>query len=102
VPSISFKSGVRVLDVQPQVFEIIKTCAEVYFSFGNSLVVTSVSDGKHRSDSLHYKGRAVDVRISNLGSRTLAETITGRLKNRLGSRFDVVLETDHIHIEYDP
>ena len=67
---------------------------------GAELVITSGSDGKHGQNSLHYKGLALDFRIWNLGG---AESdVLPELKAALGPEYDVVLEGDHFHVEYDP
>ncbi len=64
-------------------------------------MITSGTDGQHMNGSLHYEGLAVDI-------RTLSATPEMRLaafnsiKLALGENFDVILEKDHIHIEYDP
>jgi len=65
----------------------------------SSLTVTSALDGVHKTGSLHYQGLAIDIR-----SRTLPDelTIANELRDDLGPDYDVLLERDHIHIEYDP
>ena len=67
--------------------------------FGSELVLTSVCDGKHMEDSLHYQGCAFDVRTWWIAGRELQ--VVRELKEALGPDYDVVLEKDHIHIEYD-
>ena len=72
--------------------------SEIYLNeFNTELVITSGKDGKHGDNSLHYQGKAVDLRIWNV-----LETLVNRLKEHLGPQYDVVLEKDHIHIELDP
>lgn len=69
---------------------------------GRRAVVTSCVDGVHHPGSLHYKGRAVDLRTRDLNALTTG-AIVKDLKAWLTSQgFDVVLERDHIHIEFDP
>lgn len=62
-------------------------------------VITSVNDGQHMTGSKHYSGHAFDVRIWWLSDPLKC---TGAIATKLGPDFDVVLEKDHIHIEYDP
>jgi len=65
-------------------------------------VITSVADGKHGTNSLHYKGRAIDLRTREIppGVRpALFAELRGRLRP-IG--FDVIDEGDHFHVEYDP
>ena len=65
------------------------------------IVVTSLLDGVHSSKSLHYKGLAFDMR-THIYTQYEISKLMGYLKHMLGSNYDVVLEKDHIHIEYDP
>jgi len=63
------------------------------------LVITSVFDGKHMRQSKHYRGQAVDLRIWNLQDPKLA---ANQIQKRVGPSYQVILESDHIHAEYDP
>jgi len=54
-------------------------------------------DDAHKEDSLHYQGLAEDIRIWDV-----LEAFKKRLEEALGLEFEVILEKDHIHIEYDP
>ena len=65
------------------------------------MVITSIVDGRHGIGSLHYVGYAADLRIWAIPDDKLAEFTVG-LATHLGSEFDVVLESDHIHIEFQP
>jgi len=72
---------------------------------GGEVVVTCGSDA--HTTGLHPVYRALDVRISNvlaennLGRNIEAHNWASRLERRLGRHYDVVVEDDHIHIEYD-
>jgi hypothetical protein len=68
------------------------------------MVVTSLNDGRHGVNSWHFKGRAVDLRVHNVGN---PEELFEIIRDELGDDFDVLLEGEglpnaHIHIEYDP
>lgn len=65
------------------------------------IVVTSILDGVHSSKSLHYKGLAFDLR-THIYTQYEISKLMGNLRYMLGANYDVVLEKDHIHIEYDP
>lgn len=69
--------------------------------YGSPCVITSAFDGKHRDDSLHYTGRALDFRSWHVPFVALPDLVA-QLREDLARDFDVVLEKDHIHIEYDP
>lgn len=60
-------------------------------------VITSTWEGNHSEASLHYFGCALDFRKP---PPPITEKIV-RLRNLLGSDFDVVEELDHIHVEWD-
>lgn len=68
---------------------------------GFEMVITCASDGVHMAGSKHYTGEAIDIRTSNLDALQKV-----RLRNALavvlGKWFDVVIEPDHLHIEFDP
>ena len=66
---------------------------------GQELVITSMLDGSHKINSKHYEGLAVDLRIWDI--RHPASCVS-KMKNALGSNYDVILEIDHIHLEFDP
>lgn len=62
-------------------------------------VVTSISEGQHSNGSLHYVGHAFDLRSP---APAFAQRLVAALKDALGDEYDVALETDHIHIEWQP
>jgi len=97
---ISFKSCVECLNVDRKVFEAILVAEEIYSNYNTDLVVTSLTDGVHMQGSLHGKGLAVDLRIWNLAGEDVQKVVED-LVVTLDLGYDVVLESDHIHIEYD-
>lgn len=64
-------------------------------------VITSGNDSRHSVGSLHYKWKAIDLRVWYV-SKDKLNLLVEELQEKLGHEFDVVLEIDHIHIEYDP
>ena len=87
----------------------------------NGFIITSGKDGQHGGSvnrtSLHYSGKAIDVSFREAisskpiqGINVKWSTIYSKLYNFLNStnipgwtvKYDVVVEKDHIHIEYDP
>lgn len=63
------------------------------------LVITSLNDGRHMKNSLHYSGKAADLRTWHIDDVNL---FAAELSQAIGKDFDVVVESDHIHLEYDP
>lgn len=95
------KDGVKTEGIQPQLLDAILICTAVYIHAGQQITVTSICDGVHSKNSLHYKGLAVDLRTRDLKGIT-ANQLAVRLRKALGNEYDVVVEKDHIHVEYDP
>ena len=92
------KKGVDLRGLAPQMAIAYTIACKVYGQY--NCVITSGSDSKHGPNSLHYVGKALDLRTNNLPPQAV-QSIVDRLKEALGSQFDVVLESDHIHIEFD-
>ena len=93
------KSGVDLRGLTPQMAIAYTIACKVYGQY--DCVITSASDGKHGPNSLHYKGQALDLRTRHLNGQGL-QAVYHKLKESLGEQFDVVLESDHCHIEYQP
>jgi len=88
-------SGLRV-----EIWAAIHHAALIWRQHGMlSLVITSALDGVHSKHSKHYSGDAVDIRSRDLPD---AFGMAGELQERMGDAYNVLLEQDHIHIEYDP
>jgi hypothetical protein len=62
--------------------------------------ITSGNDGVHMDHSLHYDGLAIDIRTNTMTDYQKNLCIS-YLRERLDGCFDIILESDHIHIEYD-
>lgn len=98
---MKLKEGVTLHKIMPQTVLAINIAEGIYNIHGIEMVITSVSDGKHSINSLHYMGFAFDTRIREIPQATL-NAIFNDIKTALGKNYDVVLESTHIHIEYDP
>ena len=68
--------------------------------FGRDAEFTSLVDGKHSETSLHYAGLAGDLRIWYM--KDLRDKFVIEIVNWLGPRYDVVLEENHVHFEFQP
>ena len=99
---ISLKNGVLFRDMDACIFDALYQLACIWEDYNiPTLVVTSGREGKHMETSLHYQGRAVDIRRWNVPEADLASVLTD-IRRVLGLNWDVVLEKTHIHVEYDP
>ena len=98
---LSLKPGVDVFGIRPELVIAVMVAERIWSGYGIGLTLTSARDGRHSETSLHYAGAAVDFRIHGMSSDALAEAVRA-LKESLGRDFDVILETDHVHVEYQP
>lgn len=102
--------------LHPRLTDFLFSLAATYASWESELVITSGSEhtAKHSRTSLHYADPAcaVDVRTWLTGSTpppaTQKEALASCARlyclnsNIPTDSFDIVLESDHIHIEYQP
>lgn len=93
-------STVSLKGVQWQMFHAAVIAEGIYEKYGAELVITSANDGKHGKNTLHDDGLALDLRTWSLQGREVE--VAAQLQKALGDEYDVVLEADHLHIEWDP
>ena len=98
---IRIKAGVQLTGIRPEIVLAIFAASWVYSKYGKPLCITSGLDGKHSATSLHYAGQAVDLRTRHL-DKEVAESIAAELNAALGDHYDVILEANHIHVEFQP
>lgn len=95
------KKGVRMDGVQPVIILALNKISRIYADYERPLVVTSAIDGEHKTGSLHWIGLAVDIRSRFFDKPgIIAADIHYQLKS-LDKRYQVIVEKDHIHIEFD-
>jgi len=100
---------VRVHDLHRKVVMVMFKIDDPLRKFlGYEPTITSAIDGKHKRSSAHNTGRAFDLRTWTTINSGVQIPPTRRLQmydliNKLvDDEFDVVTESDHIHVEYDP
>lgn len=98
---LKLKRGVVVQGLGTETLLAAVVAQTVYAKHGKDCVITSALDGQHSETSLHYSGNALDLRTRHLDAGQ-AEAITDDLQDALGDDYDVVLEGNHIHVEYQP
>jgi hypothetical protein len=107
VPNLCLKDDVHIngAHFDPVMVRIIDVARETAPMLENGTVwITSANDSEHMEGSLHYDNRAFDIRIRNIIGhvKNEARLWAERMQVELGDGYDVLLESDHIHIEYDP
>jgi hypothetical protein len=95
------KPGVRITGLRPEILLAAVAAERVYEEAGHDFTITACVDGKHMAGSLHYTGAAIDVRTRDIPLADVQKLIA-RIKACLADDFDVLLEVDHIHIEFQP
>lgn len=98
---MQLKKGVRIIGLTPQMAMGNQIVASIFAAHGKNCVITSGADGKHSRASKHYSGNALDYRTRHLLASE-RDKIAIDCKASLGDDFDVVLESNHLHVEYDP
>lgn len=102
-------NSVRPKDLAPQLVLAMIAIKEIYdHTFPPNVlqaypfVITSLNDNKHMQGSLHYEGRAFDLRIwAFQKNQDALKNFIAQCKKALGVGYDIVLESTHIHVEYD-
>ena len=97
------KTGVITDGVQAPTWYACGVFEALYFNHGYDLTVTSLVDGIHPDlKNIHGRGFAADLRTDGVPIAVIAPIVQEARSLLYGLGFDVVLEHDHIHVEYDP
>ena len=91
--------------LQPEMLVCIDISLRAFHNNGLPMTITSARSGKHSNHSHHFKGLAIDIRtwdLTGLAGNPSVEQMCSQLRNSLGSKYQVIQESDHIHIEFDP
>ena len=95
------KFGVDVSRLNRKIRKTLNTVHKIYTHMGLSEpVVTSTYEGNHSAGSYHYSNDAYDLRLPTHVVQQLNDLVQN-LQEKL-SDCDVILEGNHIHVEYDP
>lgn len=96
------KNGVIWAHMHPSMEHAWEVCERVTWEVcDRDAVITSGRDGVHSQTSLHYEGKALDLRTRDLDADEV-ERYRWELASKLGADYDIVVEGSHIHVEYDP
>ena len=96
------KDDVRFKGVKKPLLEAMLKIYDIMEATGE-YTITSVSDGTHSLNSLHYSGLAMDLRTKHMPATgpNCPEYVAARIRVALGPDYDIVCEGDHIHVEHD-
>ena len=98
---LSLKPGVRITGIRPEILFAVVAVERAYAEAGFDTMVTSCLEGQHSSGSFHYAGAAADLRTNQVPTDRL-QPLVEKIRVALGGDFDVILEADHLHIEFQP
>lgn len=91
------KAGVDISRLNREIRRGLQIVNTFVRGFHTELFITSTFESNHSAGSLHYSNDAFDFSRPVLNREKVKS-----LKERLGNDYDVVVESDHIHVEYDP
>jgi hypothetical protein len=93
------KLGVDISRLERPIRRILGNIDSLFISItGEESIITSTYEGNHSPSSLHYGNLAVDFRLP----KKRADDLISAIRSHLPKDYDIILESDHIHIEYDP
>ena len=95
------KLGVDISRLHDAIRKKLNIIEHVFQRNNHEPVITSTYCDNHSPSSLHYQNKAIDLRSKGIMSHT-QKAIMEELKMHLGDDYDVILEGNHYHIEYDP
>lgn len=93
------QDGARVAGLRPEIIIALMVASEIYHTYDLTCELTCGTDSKHKEGSLHYVGLAIDIALP---PANVKDKIFSELRMNLEDEFDVVLEGNHIHIEFQP
>lgn len=99
---VHIKEGVCLKEINERLIHLCITSWWIWQKYGLDPVITSCNDGNHMKGSLHYNNMAWDLRIWGLPDVKAAALELDGLLNIRHHDYDVVVESDHLHVEFDP
>jgi hypothetical protein len=98
------KTGVDIKGIGTEISIGLRIVEGVLEAHGAKCLVTSCRDGKHMQGSKHGWGDAVDIRLASrwVTTANVDLAVLNEARANLGDQFDLVLESDHFHLEFDP
>lgn len=101
---MKIKDGAVIAGLDIKMRPVLIEAEKIWKRYGREegITITSGLDGVHSAGSLHYYGRAIDLRTRYF-SESEKSVVFQELKEVLDETlYDVVSHSTHIHVEYDP
>ena len=91
------KEGVDISRLRPEIRRKLNTIASsIELVTLTELIITSTYEGTHKPGSLHYANLAIDIRLT-----PKSKELVKALKLNLGTDYLILLESTHIHIQWN-
>lgn len=97
---MKLKEDVKVQGIASEIVLALILIEPIATKFNIDLVVTSVRDGTHGVNSKHKLGYAVDIRTRDLLTTDI-DDFAKETKETLSDEYFVLVESDHIHIQFN-
>ena len=102
------KDGVILAGLQLPMRHVLKHADKVWKANGQELTITSALDGVHSAGSYHPFGYALDLRtryFADVQAINCKFQLKAALENAVGlleaAKYVIVVENDHIHVQYN-
>ena len=95
------KKGVIVNGIKSEMVVAMLAAYSFCQDISKDCVRTSALDSKHSKTSLHYIGYALDFRTRDM-NKSEQEMFRISMLGTLSDEYDVVLEGNHLHVEFQP
>jgi hypothetical protein len=99
---IVYRNDLWVTGLKPEMVPVQIVLLDIGQDTGLKITISGVMEGDHAQKSRHWSGMAIDCFCEpwNAANRSaLVASLKARLPDRL---YDVIDETTHVHIEFDP
>jgi len=93
------KEGVIIIGLQKEMIVVLEAVKNVYIKYGQEPVITSGLEGTHTFTSKHPFGYGLDFRTRYFKNKE-RPLVAGEIAKRLGLRYFVLLERNHLHIHF--
>ena len=97
---MQLKKGISLAGLRAEIIPAMIIVNDYFKNLNKPFVITSGSEGVHMQGSKHYIGEAFDLRTFELTPAELDDLVND-LNVLLSNNYDIVRESDHVHIEWD-
>jgi len=84
--------------LRKEIRQALFVCELLYTRYLMEFEIYHTYDGKHMEGSLHFKNRAFDGGLPTVNRAECIEAV----KTFLGPEYDVMVEDECLHVEWDP